>query len=154
MRWTAGLLLAMLLARTAGPEQARMVRTDFCEVLSNAKQYDEKEVTVRATYLYWFETSELFCLTCRDKGKVWIKFDDLDEKSEAALRAAPEVGEINLTVTGTFRTGSTYGHMNGYRHEFVARRVWDVSTLYSGIPKIKKERAIEAKWACGGTNPK
>jgi len=144
----------MLLARTAGPEQARVVRTDFCEVLSNAKQYDEKEVTVRATYLYWFETSELFCLTCRDKGKVWIKFDDLDEKSEAALRAAPEVGEINLTVTGTFRTGSTYGHMNGYRHEFVARRVWDVSTLYSGIPKIKKERAIEAKWACGGTNPK
>ena len=154
MRWTVGLLSALLLARTAAPGQARVVRTDFCEVLNNAKQYDGKEITVRGTYLYWFETSELFCLTCRDKGKVWLEFVDLDEKSEAALRSGPGAGEINLTITGTFRTGSTYGHLNGYRHEFVARRVWDVATVFKGIGKIDKEKAAEAKWACGGTNPR
>jgi len=44
-------------------------RIDFCEVLKDPREYGGKEITVRATYFYWFEMSDLSCLSCQDKGK-------------------------------------------------------------------------------------
>jgi hypothetical protein len=156
MRYLGGIILGLLLAHTAGTSETRVVRTEFCELLRSPEQYNGKEVTVRATHQYGFEWSTLYCLNCLDKGKAWLDFsEDIDDFSEAALKSAPkDAGIVNLTVKGTFMSGSTYGHLNGYRYRFVARKVWGVATLVKGMKKPDKEKTIQAKWACGGMNPK
>jgi len=64
-------------------------RIDFCEVLKDPRQYGGKEITVRATYFYWFEMSDLYCLSCQDKGKTWLSISsDLARDSESELRKA------------------------------------------------------------------
>ena len=156
MRYVGGIILSLLFAAKAGTSETPVFRIDFCELLRNPAQYNGKEVTVRATHQYGFEWSTLYCLSCLDKGKAWLDFsDNIDEKSETALKSAPKgAGIINLTATGMFMSGAAYGHMGGYHYRFVARRVWDVVTLVKGMKGPEKEKAMEAKWACGGAHPK
>ena len=71
MRRLFGLLVGLILAQTCGTAEERVERIDFCEVLKYPRQYGGKEITVRATYFYWFEMSDLYCLSCPDKGKTW-----------------------------------------------------------------------------------
>jgi hypothetical protein len=155
VRWLVAGTLALMSAGPVGLAQSTYVRTDFCEILRNPEKYTDKEVTVRATYEYWFEVSALYCLTCIDKGRAWLEFsEDLDDESERILKRGPGAGIENLTITGTFRAGHSYGHLNGYRYQFEARRVRDLVVLVKGLKPIEKVRAIEKKWACGGENPK
>lgn len=150
------MLLALTLAQIAGTAQNRVVRTDFCEVLKNPEQYDEKEVVLRATWKYGFEWSYLYCVSCRDAGKVWLDFsDDIDDASRRVVEAAPkDAAIVNLTLAGLFKTGRGYGHMGGYPHKFIARKAWDVVVISRGMKSPEKEKEIEAKSACGGSNPK
>jgi len=115
-----------------------------------------KEVTVRATYRYGFEWEELYCLDCLDKGKAWLEIpSDIDDASEKALKHAPKgAGIVNLTVSGTFMSGSTYGHSNGYRYQFVAKKISNISVVLKGAKSPAEEKKAEEHWACGGTNPK
>ena len=155
MRLLLALTLALMLPRTAGTAQKRVERIDLCEILKNAHDYDGKEVSVRATYSYFFEISELYCLNCRDKGRVWLDFsDEMDSDSKNALRSIPEgIGIVNMTLTGVFETGQAYGD-GGYRHRLVARKIWDVVVLVRGAKRSEKEKKVVAECACGGTNPK
>src|SRR5215467_6711320 len=100
----------------------------FCELVSNPERYKGKEVTVRATYKYGFEWQVLYCLSCLDRGRVWLEIaDDLDDASEKTLKRAPEgAGTVNLTVQGVLLSGGRYGHLNGYQYQFVAHRVRNV----------------------------
>jgi hypothetical protein len=84
-----GLLVGLILAQTCVTAEERVERIDFCEVLKDPRQYGGKEITVRATYFYWFEMSDLYCLSCQDKGKTWLSISsDLDRDSESELRKA------------------------------------------------------------------
>jgi hypothetical protein len=118
--------------------------------------FNGKEFTIRATYRYGFEWQQLYCLACLDKGKAWLEIsNDMDSASEKALKHAPKnAGIVNLTVTGIFMSGSTYGHLNGYRYKFVANKVRNISIVSRGMRSPAEERAAEERWACGGTNPK
>jgi hypothetical protein len=111
---------------------------------------------VRATYRYGYEWSELYCLECLDKGKAWLDIPiDIDDASLKSLKRTPKgAGIVNLTVQGTFRSGGFFGHMNGYRHEFTARKISNVAVVLKGMKDISEEEKAEKKWACGGTNPK
>jgi hypothetical protein len=138
--------------RTAGE---RVERIDFCEVLKDPRQYSGREITVRATYEYWFEVSNLYCLSCLDRGKTWLSISsDLDRDSENEWRKAPESGLVNLTVTGELLTGGTFGHLNGYQHEFAATKVRNLVVLAKGLQSLERRKQTEAKWACGGRSPK
>jgi hypothetical protein len=150
-----GLLVGLILAQTCVTAEERVERIDFCEVLKDPRQYGGKEITVRATYFYWFEMSDLYCLSCQDKGKFWLSISsDLDRDSESELRKAPESGIVNLTVTGKFETGGTYGHLNGYQHELTATRVRNLVVLAKGLQSPEQRKQTETKWACGGRSPK
>ena len=130
-------------------------QVSFCDLVKNPQLYSGKEVTVRATHRVGYEWSELYCLDCLDKGRAWLDFtDDLDRESEKALRRTRDGGIFNLTVEGTFESGSTYGHLNGYRYRFVAHKVRNVAVISKGIKPIEEERKAEKLYACGGSNPK
>lgn len=106
----------------------------FCDLVTNPAKYNSKEITTRATYRYGFEWQEVFCLSCEGESKVWLEFsEDLNEKSEAALRKAPkDHGVINAVFTGTFRTMGPYGD-GGYRFELEVKDVKNVEVVSKDI---------------------
>lgn len=148
-----GLLLVLSIFALGGHPQTQV---SFCDLVRHPELYRGKEVTVRATHKYGFEWSELYCLDCLDKGKAWLGFThDLDDTSERALKRVPKyAGIVNLTVHGTFHGPGGYGHLNGYRYEFVADKVSSVVVISKGMKPVEEERRLERVYACGGSNPK
>jgi hypothetical protein len=152
MRRLFGLLVGLILAQTCGTAEERVERIDFCEVLKDPRQYGGKEITVRATYFYWFEMSDLYCLSCQNKGKTWLSISsDLDRDSESELRKAPESGIVNLTLPASFKPVE---RLNGYQHELTATRVRNLVVLAKGLQSPEQRKQTETKWACGGRSPK
>lgn len=150
MRLVTRIVIVLFLA--GGMPQASLT---FCDLVRNPQQHNGKEVTIRATYRYGFEWSELYCLDCRDKGKTWLEFANLDDESDRAVRRLPKGGGIvNLTVQGVFASGATFGHENGYHYKIVARKVSDVVIVQKGMKRPAVEEKAEKRWACGGTEPK
>ena len=128
----------------------------FCDLVRDPKKFNGQVVTIRATYHYGFERQQLYCLDCLDMGKTWLEIPwDIDDASKKALRrAGKDAGIVNLTVRGTFMSGSAYGHLGGYRYKFVAEKISNVVVIVKGMKALEEESAAEKKWACGGTNPK
>jgi hypothetical protein len=78
-----------------------------------------------------------------------------DRKSETEFSKAPDgAGIVNVTVTGIFVYGSTYGHLNGYRYQLTVTKIRNLVVLQNGMRSAEKERTLEERWACGGKNPK
>lgn len=78
MRTIAGVvLLLILVAPRIGSQQS----ITFCELLRHPDEYNDRGVTVRATLRYGFETQDLYCLSCRDVGRIRLELvDDPDAK--------------------------------------------------------------------------
>lgn len=119
----------------------------FCDLVRNPETYNGKEVTVRATYRYGFEWQQLYCLDCLDKGRAWLELpNDPDDSLLKDLRRAPKgAGIVNLTVQGTFKSGGSFGHLNGYRYEFTARKISNVAVVSKGMKDIGEEEKAEKK---------
>ena len=128
----------------------------FCDLIRSPAKYSGKEVTIRATYRYGFEWSELYCLDCLDQGKVWLDMPvALQDTSARSLKKMPKyAGIVNLTVQGVFVSGGTFGHPNGYRYKIEPYKINDVVVLQKGAKSLEEEKGVEKRWACGGTNPK
>jgi hypothetical protein len=152
MRFTLGAILILTLSPQGTAPQAPVA---LCDLLRHSDNFSGKEVTVRGTYRYGFEWSELHCLDCLPL-RIWLEFsDDMDHASEKLLKHIPKgAGIVNLTVQGIFESGTTYGHMNGYRFQLTARKVSNVVVLQKGMKSLAEEEKTEKKWACGGANPK
>jgi hypothetical protein len=127
----------------------------FCDLLKNPEKYSDKGVTVRATYRYGYEWSELYCLDCVDQGKADLRFsEDLDKHSERVLKRLPKDSIVNLTVHGILAGPGEYGHTGLDRYRFTADKVEEVTVVLKGMHSLEDQKAAEKKWACGGTNPK
>jgi hypothetical protein len=128
----------------------------FCELLNTPERYNMKEITVRATYKYGYEWSYLYCLSCIDKGRVWLEFPfNLDASVTKALKRGPkDAGTVNVTVQGTFIKCGGCGHQGGYPFKFVGTKASNVAVVIKGMKSRDEEQTAEKRWACGGTNPK
>jgi hypothetical protein len=128
----------------------------LCDLIHNPAKYTGKEVTIRATYRYGFEWSELYCLDCQDQGKVSLETPtDLEDTSGKALKKIPTGGGIvNLTVRGIFVSDGSFGDSNSYRYKIEAVEISDVVVLLKGTKSREEEEKIEKRYACGGTHPK
>ena len=129
---------------------------NFCELLNNSERYNMREVTVRATYKYGFEWSYLYCLSCMDKGRVWLEFpNNLDASATKALKRGPKgAGTVNVTVQGAFIKCGNCGHQGAYPFKFVGTMARNVAVVIKGMKSRDEEQTAEKQWACGGTNPK
>jgi len=121
----------------------------FCDLVRSPEKYTGKQVTVRATYRYGLEWSELYCLDCLDKGKVWLDMPiELEDTSAKTLKKLPKgAGIVNLTVQGVFVSG-------GSIYKIEPSKISDVVVLQKGMKSPKEEKSIEKRYACGSTNPK
>lgn len=127
----------------------------FCELVNNPEHYNMKEVTVRASYKYGYEWSYLYCLSCIDKGRVWLELPfNLDESATKALKRSPKgAGTVNVTVQGTFIKCGSCGHQGGYPFKIVGKKASDVAVVIKGMKRLDEEQKAEKQWACGGTIP-
>ncbi|HET9838626.1 MAG TPA: hypothetical protein VFR84_10350 [Candidatus Angelobacter sp.] len=145
--------LVLLLPSSVQPQSS----ITFCDLLRTPEKFNGQQVTIRATWRYGFEWSELYCLDCLDRGKAWLEpsFSSLDESSRRRLKRIPKgAGIVNLTIQGTFHAGDTYGHLNGYRYEIMADTIRNLVVLSKGMKNRNKEEEIEKRWACGGAHPR
>ena len=124
------ILLPFLWQAVLGQENKNLMSVEYCELVKNPEKYDGKEVTVRATYRYGFEWSEIFCLDCRDIGKTWLEIGDVTKKSEKTLKKFPkDDGTINALFTGKFESSKgSYGD-GGYRFRFVLKEISQAKLL-------------------------
>jgi len=100
MRAFIPLLVVFLLSAAAiGSENP----ITFCGLVRSPERFDGEEVTVRATYRYGFERSQLYCLDCLDKGRAWLEIPaDIDDASEKAMKHAPKAGIVKADGSGNF----------------------------------------------------
>ncbi len=128
----------------------------LCELLRHPEKFNGKVVKVRATHRYGYEWSQLYCLSCRELGNVWLEIPlDLDKGTEKALKKMPkDAGIVNITVEGVFRAGGTYGHLNGYRYQLTAQKIRDVAVVVKGMRTPAEEKKAEERSACGGQSPR
>jgi hypothetical protein len=130
--------------------------SSFCDLIRSPEKYNGQEVTIRATYRYGFESSELDCLDCLDQGKAWLDMPTaLEDTSAKSLKKMPKgTGIVNLTVQGVFVSGGTFGHSNAYRYKVEPTKTSDVSVLQKGMKSPEEEKNVEKRCACRGTDPK
>ncbi len=124
----------------------------YCELIGHPKDYDGKNVAVRATYRYGFEWQEMFGLKCRDQAKTWLDFDQETAPAvRRALRKAPQhQGPLNATFYGTFRgTGGPYGD-GGYRFRFDVNAVEGVEIVSKSGWSPERLSADEQRRVCQG----
>lgn len=92
---------------------------NFCDLLKEPKKYDGKKVTVRATYRYGFEWQEIYCLECRNLGKVWLEIGDITSKSGKIFNNfSKNDGTINGIFTGVFQSSEAPFGDGGYKFRF------------------------------------
>src|SRR5882762_3278488 len=144
MRILSRILLILFLSESVAGSDATIT---FCDLVRNPEKFNGKEVTIRATYHYGFEWSQLYCLDCLDKGRAWLEIpNDIDEGSEKALKRTPkDAGIVNLTVSGTFMSGSIYGHLNGYKYKVVAKKISNVAVIVKGMKTLAEEKEAEKR---------
>lgn len=148
-------LLLIALPLLCGAAHAQTA-TKLCELLRHPDKYEGKLVKVRATFRYGYEWEQFYCLDCLDKGKAWLTIpSEIDDESDKVFRKMPKgAGIVNVTVTGIFHFGSSYGHMNGYRYEVIAQQIRDVAVIQKGMRPLAEESKAEQQSACGGIHPR
>jgi hypothetical protein len=112
----------------------------LCDVLKETQQYDGKQITVRATYRSGVETSQLFCLACIDRGRVWMRellprdgeiSSGVKKLNELVYEARPGI-TVNGIFTGIFRGPGQYGYLGASTYQIEVQEVRDVELIYHG----------------------
>jgi hypothetical protein len=144
----AGFLLLIIFGQDVKGQQTRkMVSISYCDLLNNPELYDGKEVTVRATYRYGFEWSEIFCIKCRASGKTWLEVGDVTQKSKKILKKLPkDDGTVNAAFTGTFQSSKGPFGDGGYRFRFLLKEISETEVVTkSGADPEKLPEGLRRK---------
>jgi hypothetical protein len=112
----------------------------LCDVLKETQQYDGKQITVRATYRSGIETSQLYCLACIDRGRVWMRellprdgaiSPGVKKLNELLHEAGPGI-TVNGIFTGIFRGPGQYGYLGASTYQIDVQEIRDVELVYRG----------------------
>ncbi|QYO65811.1 hypothetical protein [Leptolyngbya sp. 7M] len=103
---------------------------EYCDLVKNPEIFDGKEVTVRATYRYGFEWSEMYCIECRKLGKTWLEKGYLTKNAERVFKKLPkDDGTVNAVFTGTFESSKGPFGDGGYRFRFLLKSLDNVDLV-------------------------
>jgi hypothetical protein len=107
---------------------------DYCDLIRQAKDYDQKQIRIKAVYRVGYEWSEIYCPDCfNQKERTWVEFDD-DLESCTNSKIVKLLGDdgktLSVTVVGVFHSSSIrYGHMGSYRFKFAVKCVESAKLL-------------------------
>jgi len=136
----------------------------FCTLVANAERYDQQIVRVKAILSVGPEQAILYDPRCCCKEtSTWVDFDDAFEKSSPKMwnilnnilakghrayvvyvgrfdgprRFNPPQG-LNPNLAEILRkANSRYGHLNGYRFQFVPMRLEEAKPVSSEVPEFE-----------------
>lgn len=126
---------------------------DFCDLIKDPDKYEGRTVTVRATYIYGFELSSLYCVNCIEKP-VWVEFDDsFKENTNSKYRKSVgdngSVGRtVNVEAVGILRSGG-FGHMSAYDFMFMIEKINSAEIVankgvgYSALSTHEQEKVCQ-----------
>jgi hypothetical protein len=129
--------VSLLLASKPGESPPIM---HLCDVLKESQQYDGKQITVRATYRSGVEISQLYCLACIDRGRVWMRellprngeiSPGVKNLNELLHEAGPAI-TVNGTFTGIFRGPGQHGYLGASTYQIDVQEVRNVELIYRG----------------------
>jgi hypothetical protein len=107
---------------------------DYCDLIRQAKDYDQKQIRIKAVYRVGYEWSEIYCPDCfNQKERTWVEFDD-DLESCTNSKVVKLLGDdgktLSVTVVGVFHSSSIrYGHTGSYRFKFLVKCVENAKLL-------------------------
>lgn len=124
-----GVCLTVATFASAGDkDKDKYPRMTVEQLVNAAHGMDGKKIVVLGCYNSGFEWNYLFpCENPEDKSKwVWV-VESPDFKGRKMLKDT-SMGYCRVEVLGTLETGSTYGHLNGYRYQLNVYRVYSFGT--------------------------
>lgn len=119
---------------------AQIINVIFCDLMKNPTVYSDKLTSIKATYRYGFEWSELYCSDCLDRGRIWLDVtdsfsEDSKKKYRKKLKSNGFAGKtVNVTFVGKVYSGGRYGHMGAYEYKFIAQRVEFAEVILKDSP--------------------
>lgn len=131
------------------PTKEEIIDVNFCDLLKNPSEYANKTVRVTAIYRYGFEWSELYCPFCETKTRTWIEYaEDFNEKSSRKFqrRFPKDNATIKVTLVGKLLFNGNFGHLNGYRNEFLITKIENAkiisksSAIFEYLPEKDKAK--------------
>lgn len=109
---------------------------DYCDLIRHAKDYDQKQIRIKAVYRVGYEWSEIYCPDCfNQKERTWVEFDSDFEsctKSKVVKLFNDDERTLSVTIVGIFHSSPKkygYGHLGSYRFEFVVKCVESAKLL-------------------------
>ena len=144
---TTQILLTLLIVLFAGSHQQQPVEStsiptvSYCELISNPKSYAWKTVRVKATYEWGFEWQFLYDRECINRdNRAWIETVDEDQLCAVAKRNFKKLkdkaftNKADVVVIGTLYAEGGYGHLNGYKYQFVISCLESAKQISSNVP--------------------
>ena len=113
-------------------EMTAYTRINYCDLINNPQDYDGKQVVFNASYRYGFEWQEIFCLSCKGRGKIWLEFgNDPAPAVRQSFRKTPKhQGIVKAVFYGTFHgIKGNYGD-GSYPYRFDLEFVKEVKVVY------------------------
>jgi hypothetical protein len=127
--------------------QAAAVKTEspplltFCDLMKNPGQFYGQKVRVAATWCWGFEWSYLYSRECMDsKNQAWVEIPynaGLPPKTEKILKRLKDTGinsKADVIMIGELQGGRTYGHLNGWRYQFVVSSIEEAKQIPGDVP--------------------
>jgi len=133
-----------------------IINVEFCDLLKNPNEYEDKLVRVSAIYSFSFEASVLYCPNCEKDGKAWF---DCSKDAESCISKKFKnkfrekhygTGKtLKVTVVGKFNTGGGFGHFGVFPNQFLTQTVERAEILlnYGGSYQALSEKD-KAKISC------
>ena len=128
--------------------------TNFVDVVQRAKEFDGKRISVRATYRYGFENSELYCLPSSEMARVWLRYaPDLPKATQDIKKRFPKgAGTVNGIFTGIFRgTRGAYGD-GGYDYQLEVENIGNVEVISKSGAGPDRLQPGERSKVCGANS--
>ena len=114
---------------------------EFCELLKNSKDYDQKTIRVAAIYRYGSEYSEIYCLSCENNPLVWLEYGKsftslTKSKIRRRLKSSERGKTINVIAVGKIESSGGYGHLGKYKYQFVVDYFESAEVILKDSPAI------------------
>jgi hypothetical protein len=109
--------------------------------VTNPTLYVGKTIRVRATWQWGFEWSFLYDRNCMNRdNRAWletVKEDQLCPVAKSNFKKLKDKGfnsKADVTVVGQLSDGGGYGHLNGYKYQFIISCLESAKQIPSDVP--------------------
>jgi hypothetical protein len=145
----------LTLAQSRQSEKSESIQTvNFCDLTAHPKLYIGKPVRVKATFIWWWESSYLYDSSCETNDKKIHNGLDCSGDADCERLSKDVYGnfrksEIPNTIGPAYRSDVTivgrlvgprksgFGHLGSFKFEFRIRTVESASPVARALPKVE-----------------